>query len=432
MDATLKQIQPPLVNRFFKGKMKMFLMDYPCSGMSHNAAPNDLVLVIESAYNLYQRALQDAGNSEIWVITISIGMAVFASILPRITRQPDGIICVNGLMSMRRTITKLAWPIGKLFHYGIGNDLNTARLISQHLKKNVKFFWYQATQDELIDVENVRHAIHRWQDQGLNVKYHFSDDGDHNDYLFKDVLEWVETKLKEPKECSIAYTLHFKNFGTEPPSYSFSQIDQVPDYYGEGSTKKLAKNIIDIIKRLDPILKKKFPGRSCITIQGNPNCDIEFRFVMATPNPGRAPNLPDLFAVSNDQKDPTRKDLSKAQKGLYYIMPIDLKYIRITQYKDPSFYINYSNQYYPSDSEMGSMKTFISDAASENVKNSLFLVCNQEPAHGIPYDDWNYGYLNASREQYDYDMNNLIAFLRKEYDIALPTAYYPLAFYLLI
>jgi len=181
------------IDDFFGDKFDLFLMDYPCSGMSQNAS-NTMENTIKSAYKLYTQALKlsVSNNRQIWVMTISIGMAVFASILPRLSdnEQPNGIICVNGLMSMRKTVIKTMHHVGRIYYYGLGGDLNTARLISKHLLPNVKLYWFQGDQDELIDVANVRKVITMWRSQERNLSVHLIMLGDysHNDFNLNGIL----------------------------------------------------------------------------------------------------------------------------------------------------------------------------------------------------------------------------------------------------
>jgi len=179
------------IHEFFGNKFDLFLMDYPCSGMSHNTS-NTMKNVIDSAYDLYSQACaSNNGEREIWVLTISIGMAVFASILPSLQsgQEPNGIICVNGLMSMRKTIIKRMYPLGWIYYHGLEGDLNTARLISQYLPRRVQFYWFQADQDEMIDVANVKKVITKWRnDDGKRVFLIMLLDGRHNNFSLYGIL----------------------------------------------------------------------------------------------------------------------------------------------------------------------------------------------------------------------------------------------------
>lgn len=195
------------INEFFGNKYDLFLMDYPCSGMSHNASQT-MENTMNSAYNLYTKALElsnhDNNTREIWVMTISIGMAVFASILSRIpdNDQPNGIICINGLMSMRKTVIKTTHHFGRIYHYGLGGDLNTARLISQYLLPRVRLYWFQGDQDELIDVPNVKKVFNKWrsQERELNVYLIMLRGYSHNNFSVHGILTRLINLNPQPNE----------------------------------------------------------------------------------------------------------------------------------------------------------------------------------------------------------------------------------------
>lgn len=195
------------INKFFGDKYDLFLMDYPCSGMSHNASLT-MKNTITGAYNLYNKALElfrHDTTREIWVMTMSIGMAVFASILPRLhendQKQPDGIICINGLMSMRKTVIKTTHHFGRMYYYGLGGDLNTARLISQYLLPSVRLYWFQGNQDELIDVPNVEKVFKRWRSQKKplnNVHLIMLQDCSHNNFSVWHILTLLKNLNPQP------------------------------------------------------------------------------------------------------------------------------------------------------------------------------------------------------------------------------------------
>jgi len=121
--------------------------------------------------SLYKQALsgqqeQSTNQYELWVIAFSIGMGVFAEILPKLTTEelPDAILSINGLLSFRKSAHKLLGA-GKL----IGRELNMARTFSSRIKDffqyntNFRFYLVQTPNDGIIDVNNVRHVVGRWK-----------------------------------------------------------------------------------------------------------------------------------------------------------------------------------------------------------------------------------------------------------------------------
>lgn len=195
-----------VVCNFFTGKTEYYFMDYPCSGMSKKASTSH---ILDGAHNLYLRALEDRQKTKrpLWVLTISIGMAVFASILPRLNdihQQPDVIVCMNGLMSMRKTLMKIA-PITRLYYYGLGGDFNTARLISQHLNPEVQFYWIQNMDDALIDLDNLEKVVQKWRgEKNINIHliWRWSREIDtHNDINLVDALHRVHNHNPDFRKC---------------------------------------------------------------------------------------------------------------------------------------------------------------------------------------------------------------------------------------
>jgi len=109
---------------------------------------------------------QSTNQYELWVITFSIGMGVFAEILPELKTEelPDAILSINGLLSFRKSAHKLLGA-GKL----IGRELNMARTFSSRINeffqhnKNFRFYLVQTPNDRMIDVDNVKNVVKRWK-----------------------------------------------------------------------------------------------------------------------------------------------------------------------------------------------------------------------------------------------------------------------------
>lgn len=195
-----------VICNFFTGNTDYYFMDYPCSGMSKKASTPH---IFDGAYNLYLKVLEDREQTKrpLWVLTISIGMSVFASILPRLQdndQQPDVIVCMNGLMSMRKTLMKIA-PITRLYYHGLGGDFNTARLISQHLDPKVQFYWIQNMEDALIDLHNLENVVQRWRtDNNIHIHLIWRNSREidtHNDINLVDALVLVKHHDPDLQKC---------------------------------------------------------------------------------------------------------------------------------------------------------------------------------------------------------------------------------------